>query len=124
MSIKQLNCNNLGDLDDGRARLIIDKMFDEAIKDLEDRGTDEKPRTITIKIELTQTREDRFAAHVEAGLKRPGFRTADHAAVLRKKPGGSREPSLFFQEFSSEDAGQQDLRDHLPPHDPESGEIH
>lgn len=75
MAQKQLCLDNLGELDDGRAALIIDAAIREALADLDDRGDDEKPRKV--KIELTLQIPDRSSGLVEA--------TVDASAVIPKR---------------------------------------
>ena len=108
MAIQELNCATIGLLDQGRAAAVIDKALREMVDDLEDRGSDGKPRAVTIKLELTQIGEDRYAISVDVGTKRPGLRTSDHAADMRKRAG---EMTLCFQEHDSEDPKQSRIED-------------
>jgi hypothetical protein len=106
--LRKLTHETLGLLDDGRAGLLIDKRLAALVADLEDRGLDEKPRELTIKVILTQTGVDRYATRVEVTSKMPGFVTADHAATMRKQRG---EATLNFQEFDQENPKQSRIED-------------
>ena len=106
--LQELNHATLGLLDQGRAAAIIDHAIQEAVTDLEDRGMDGKPRTIEIKIILKQIGEDRYAAEVQAGTKRPGWKTAGHTAEVRKRKGAA---FLNFQEHDVDEPKQTRIED-------------
>ena|ERR1700676_5117515 len=108
MAMQPLTLDSLGLLDDGRAKIICERAMAEAVSDLEDRGQDGKPRVVNLKITLEQESEDSYSIVVEAGTKRPGWKTAPHPAKARKQRG---ETTLVFQEFSTEDPSQTRIED-------------
>jgi hypothetical protein len=108
MAMKKLDLDTLGLLDDGRAKAIIERAFAEAIADLEDRGMDGHKREVQIKINLEQVTEDSYSIEVQAGTKRPGWKTAAHTAKARKQRG---EATLVFQEFDREEPDQSRIED-------------
>lgn len=112
MAMKKLDLDTLGLLDDGRAKVIIERAMAEAVADLEDRGADGRPREITIKIKLEQEAEDAYSISVEAGTKRPGWKTTPHAAKARKQRG---EVTLNFNEYEADDANQTRIEDRDQP---------
>jgi hypothetical protein len=82
MALETLNLDNLGELDSGQARGIVDAAIRSAIMDLEDRGgEDEKERKVTITLILEKI-GDGIAATVEASVKVPAYKTGKTVAKL------------------------------------------
>lgn len=54
MAQQPLTLETLGELDEGTAGAVINRVIREAINDLDDRGTDEIKRKICIEVELLQ----------------------------------------------------------------------
>lgn len=54
MAQTPLSLETLGDLDEGTAGILINRVIREAINDLDDRGDDEQKRKICIEVELLQ----------------------------------------------------------------------
>jgi hypothetical protein len=77
-----LTLATLGDLDGGRAGLMIDAAILRAIGDIEDRGHDGKPREVNIKLTLLRDGGDRISAEVKAGAKVPVYATAKTVGQL------------------------------------------
>jgi hypothetical protein len=117
MAMQTLTLETLGLIDDGRAALICNRAFAEAVEDLSDRGSDSKPREVTIKVKLLQQGEDRYSIEVEAGVKRPGWKTAAHAALVGGHRGtdGKKVADLRFQEFGTDDPTQTRIEDRDQP---------
>jgi hypothetical protein len=102
-----ISCDNLGKIDCGAARLIIDKAIGEALADLEDRGTqDRKPRHVDIRLELGLMENGLVVAHVEAAPRVPRRRTAPTVGMLKHKDGGT---SCLFQEYAPEGPAQRTI---------------
>lgn len=86
--------DSLGELDNGAARLVIDAAIRAAVGDLDDRGEDGKPRTVTIKLHLAKMDGGQVVAHVEAGTKVPSYKTAATVSRLARTTDG-RSVALF-----------------------------
>lgn len=52
MSVKQLGCGTVGELDDGRVAIAFDRHLRRAISDCEDRPGDGTARKVTITLEV------------------------------------------------------------------------
>lgn len=102
-----LSLSSLGELHDGAAEAIIDKAIAAAVADLDDRGDDEKPRIVEIKLTLTKLESGHVATEIEAGAKVPKYRTAPTLAKLAASRGG--ELRLLFQTHDPDDPDQRTL---------------
>jgi hypothetical protein len=106
MALQQLSLETLGDLDGGHARAIIDAALQAAVRDLDDRGNDEKPRKVTIEIEMVK-KEGLTLIRATAIPKVPTFSTGVTTGKLSIGPRG--QSILGFQELSPDDPDQQAL---------------
>lgn len=102
-----VTCSTLGELDEGSARLIIDAAIREAVRDVEDRGNDEKPRKVVITLTFKQMENGLVEAEVEAVARVPARRTASTIAAVKRKQGEA--PSLVFQQYAADDPSQKTI---------------
>ena len=108
MPLKQLNFDNLGDLDNGTARQIADHEIRRAVQDLEDRASqDGKAREVHFKLEL-YLYEGKVNAHLHAQAKLPPRRTNATATMPKERDG---ETFLAFRDDNAENAEQQTFND-------------
>lgn len=112
----ELNCRNIGELDDGRAELIINSAITRVLDDLDNRGKDGKPRTLTITLTGIEE-EGSVYFDVQAGVKIPAQRTGTTKAKIRQKKGrtGLSEPQAVFSFESPNEPDQRTIHDYLPP---------
>lgn len=96
----------LGAINGGAAEAIIDRAIDDALRDAEDRGQDEKPRKVVIELTLVQQENGLVEASVTAAAKLPPRKTAPTVARLKKHANGA---ALLFQEHDSADPDQETL---------------
>lgn len=117
-----LDCKSIGELDDGRAELIINSAIIRALDDLDNRGKDGKPRTITITLTGIES-EGNVYFDVQAGVKIPAQRTGTTKAKIRQKKGrgGLAEPQAVFSFESPDEPDQRTIHDFIPTKD--DGEI-
>jgi hypothetical protein len=78
-----LSLNTLGDLSNGAARHIIDAALKAALRDTEDRGADNKVRTVTIQIELKKLNDESITAAVKAKPTLPPYLTGPTIANIK-----------------------------------------
>jgi len=104
---KALSLASLGDLDNGRARAIIDAAIREALCDLDDRGDDEKPRFVNIRLTLKQMESGLVESRVEAESRCPKRRTA--STIAKVKRDGKMQSRLVFQDGSPDNPDQRTL---------------
>lgn len=105
-----INLDSLGQLDGGAARAIIDAAIRDAVRDIDDRGGDGKPRKVEIILTLSVLDNNQVACHVEAAAKVPRRRTAGTIGAIHSKSG---QPQLMFNDLA-EDPEQRTL-DELDP---------
>ena len=98
--------DTLAELDSGAARLIINRAIEEAVRDMDDRGDDGKPRKVEILLELSRMDNGLIACHVEASPKVPRRRTASTVGLIRRS--GERS-QLLFQQFDQDDPKQRTI---------------
>lgn len=103
---RHLDSASLGSLDEGAAKLIMDQAILEAVRDLDDRGEDGKPRVVNIVVTMKRMDNGLVEAHVEAEAKIPKRRTASTIASLRHDAGQSK---LLFQEYARGDPHQRTI---------------
>lgn len=101
-----ITCETLGDLDGGAARAIIDAAFREAVRDLEDRGDDGKPRKVVVTVTFETLDNGHVETRVEAQAKIPQRRTASTIASIRRDQGAAR---LLFQTDAPDDPAQRTI---------------
>lgn len=108
MAQTELTCDTLGDLDGGRARGIINAALSRIMDDLEDRGDDEKKRTIDVKLSFVR-RKGNLVVDVQAAAKCPPYQSAETVASLTqksKKGGAGLRNAVTFQEHSADNPDQ------------------
>lgn len=105
-----LNLASLGELAGGAARGIIDAAIDDAVRDIDDRGDDEKPRVVNILLTLQQHENGVVLADVQAEAKLPKRRTTATLGNVRKNLGV---PAVQFQTLSPTNPDQNTL-DSIP----------
>jgi hypothetical protein len=110
MALVNLNCGNIGALNDGAAEHVVNAAIREAVADLDDRGMDGKPRQVIVIIEMRQLDEGKglTVAHVEAAAKVPRRRTGGHAGKLVVN---GQQAQFSFREHAPEDPQQQTIQD-------------
>jgi len=111
MALTRLSCDALGDLDDGRARGIIDAALLTLYRDIEDRGHDEKTRELTIKISFV-SKQGLVIIEAQAQAKVPPYiSNLTTAKMLNQQAAGGVQPVLCFQEHDAENPDQQTMFD-------------
>lgn len=107
MARTELTCDTLGDLDEGRARAIINAALVPLMEDLDDRGKDEKTRTLDIKLTF-QMKKGNLGVDVQAAAKLPAYRSNQTVAKVMQKKGrnGGTRAAVEFQEHDGENPDQ------------------
>jgi hypothetical protein len=109
MAMTHLNCETLGELDGGISRAIIDAALVAMIKDLDDRGRDEKARSVVITLTAVN-KQGIVAIDVQAQAKLPPYRSNLTASALRQeKTSAGMQTNLYFQEDNPENPDQPTL---------------
>ena len=107
MPLIQLTSDNIGDLDGGLAREIINKELARAVADFCDRGEEDgKERKVTIEIVIIHQKK-RACIDVKAKATIPPYRSGMTVASLDTKAGG--EMVLAFRDDNPEAADQPTL---------------
>ena len=115
MPQQRLTHDNIGELDNGNAGAIINKVLDAAVSDLDDRGGDDgKARKVVITLELWRLQEGVIAADVQAKWSGPAYATNPTQAKLRQQ--GKGVVGAMFQVQSPENADQEPLFEDRPAH--------
>lgn len=95
MAKTNLTLDTLGDLSDGRARVVIDAALKAAFRDVADRGHDGKSRKVVITVEMSKDETGELVAtDVQAIPKLPPYRTPATMAKIGVEHG---EDTLVFQ---------------------------
>mgnify|MGYP001612693777 CR=1 FL=1 len=103
MALARINCEMLGELDNGVGGLLIDREIDKAVADLEDRGEeDNKIRKVVIQLEL-QIKDGMVIGHVAVEAKLPPRRSRPTLLTLKVKDG---KPGLLFQTQNADNPNQ------------------
>jgi hypothetical protein len=107
LAFTQLTLASVGDLNDGAAEAIINREIQTAVRDIDDRGHDGKPRKVVIEITMQQNKGDDGRITVDldvaAQAKVPPRRTGTTVAKPFEKDG---KVALLFQEFNAENPDQ------------------
>lgn len=104
-----ITIENLGDLAGGAAGLVANAAFAQIFKDLEDRGDDGKPRTVTMTVTATKTKTGIVEIDFEAKPSVPKYKT-DATAAKWFWDQGSKRHSLKFQPASPSNPDQQTMQ--------------
>lgn len=111
MSLKQLTIDTIGNIDDGRVRLAIDRDLEAICKDVSNRPFDASRRSLTIKIDIIPTpNSDGVLETVEVDVTTTAKvpkRRAQPAKMLIKPNG-----KLLFNDHSQDDPKQLTLDQH------------
>jgi len=107
MALVPLTWKTIGDLDEGRAGLMINEVLSALFRDLEDRGHDEKAREVTIKLTAVSAK-GMTVLDLQAAVKIPAFRTNNTLACMHNSKDGNK-PHLCFQEFAPDNPDQNTL---------------
>ena len=104
----QLTLANLAYLDDGKGAEAFDLCLRRAVHDCRDRPNDDKPRIVTLPIELVPVVESDLSctevtAKIKAAAKVPEYKTKSYSLGIRGKD------MLVFSEFSPGDVNQASL---------------
>lgn len=98
--------DNLGELDEGAARAIIDAAIRQAVADMDDRGEDGKPRQVNIALILNRLDNGLIAAHIEAEAKIPRRKTAGTLGVVKSQSGT---PTMLYQTMAPDEPNQRTI---------------
>lgn len=111
MPLVRLTADNLGDIHEGRARLLLRDLMKSMYEDIQQRGRDGKARTLTIDVNMTPD-GDEVAFDLSAKVKLPAHRTAETRGVIKlgRQEGESASLGLFFRD-DSDDVNQPTLQD-------------
>lgn len=71
----KLNLTTIRDLSNGQAEAVINAAIQQAMRDLDDRGDDKKPRKVSIEMEFKKLSEDVVTATVKAKTTLPPYVT-------------------------------------------------
>ncbi len=108
----KLTADNIGDIHEGRARLLLRDLLKTIYEDIESRGRDGKPRELGIKVTFTPRGEE-VAFDLAAAVKLPAHRTAENRGVIKMSRGEDGTAlGLFFRD-DSDDADQPTINDHV-----------
>lgn len=107
---RNVSLENLGELDNGAAKTVINAALMRAIADLDDRGDDGKPREVTIKVSMKKIDGGLVSTHVEAATKCPSYVT--NGTVCRPKVVGGQ-ARLLFQQLAPDDPDQRTIDEAL-----------
>lgn len=87
MPLQSLTWDQIGELDDGRSGLMIDQAIAEAVRDLDDRGSEDgEARKVLIQIDMVIKQKIPHIT-VQAKVSKPNKRTAETKGKLREKSG-------------------------------------
>lgn len=95
-----------GHAGNGSAALVIDHVCKMAMRDIDDRGDDKKPRKIIVTITLEKRDNGEIDAVVEANCTLPRMRTPPTVCKLKRQGDGA---VALFQEYNAENPDQNTL---------------
>jgi hypothetical protein len=104
-----LTLETLGDLAGGQARAVVNAALRAAVRDLEDRGGDEKPRKVTIEVVIEKVSRDGSGvlAKVKAKTGVPPYETDPTFGDLQTGERG--QPEMAFSPSAPENPDQPPL---------------
>ena len=108
MAEMRLSLEQIRHLDGGASGAIIDAAIADAVRDIDDRGEDGKPRTVEIRLNFIKRPNGQVEVEVEAAAKVPRRRTASTCCNLKSNPTGTS-PILLFQQYSPADPDQRTI---------------
>lgn len=103
MPLVKLTSDNLGDIHEGRARLLIRDLLKAIFEDIEARGRDGKPRELNVKVTMTPM-GDEVEFDLQASAKLPAHRTGTNRGTLKmsRTEGANATLGLFFRDDSDD----------------------
>lgn len=107
MPKKKVTIDNLGDLDKGIARGIINHALNQAIQDTDDRGDDGKERKVTITVSFKKMDSGFAGIRVETAVTMP--KQATGGTIGKVGFGHRGEPTLEFEELAPDNPDQQTI---------------
>lgn len=116
MPIQFLTLETLGDLDGGAARLAINKAIAIAMNDVDDRGSDEKPRKVMIELKFTKLKNNTVDTGVTVGTNLPKMTTWTTNGHIRAARDG--EIGFAFSSESPENPDQRTFNDEVDGFNP------
>lgn len=115
--VRNLSLTTITEMDDGRMRAAMDMAITQCLDDIEDRGHDEKPRTVTLKMTLTPEVDggknpEGVAIDFDIESKMPPRRSKTYRAELKRNARGTQ---ALFNDVSPDDPKQATLDDVKKP---------
>jgi hypothetical protein len=109
--LRTLTIDSLGDLDNGRARGVVNDALEMIVDDMDMRGVEDgKPRKVTIEVTMTSDR-GKISIDVQAKPTMPPYRTGDtHAKVRLRTVANKQVKELMFEDIAVDDPDQQTFR--------------
>lgn len=104
-----LSCKTLGELDKGMVELAINEKLRQASEDIEQRGSDGKARTVTIKISMAQVTETDVATEVDVDVKMPPLKSG--TTMSQNRPVTGRGRGMAFRATNPERYSQPTIYD-------------
>ena len=104
-----LTHETLGELDHGMVGVAIDDALRRASQDLEDRGSDGKPRQVTIKIAMMSVNETDSKVEVDIELKTPPMKSAP--TMSQNRPVSGRGRGMAFRSSNPSRTDQPTIED-------------
>lgn len=103
-----LTVDTLGNLHFGFARSVINNAISEALRDIETRGNDEKPRVVVVTLTLEKLSNGPVSIDVKAICKCPDYKVEPTIGNIRITDRG---PVFEFKSDSPDNPGQLTLDD-------------
>lgn len=101
----ELNLDNIGELDHGVSKGVINETIRQAYRDTIDRGSDGKTRKAVITISMTQSKDkDYVAIHVDGKVSMPTQKTGGTLAKVAANSNG--EQVLQFEPLAPDNPDQ------------------
>jgi len=109
----QLTIDTLGDLDHGSARVVVNDAIAALMRDVDERGKDEKERKLVIELTVKQLGEGEVVMDIQAATKVPKYRTGLTIGSVRVA--GKDKRTVQFQQFAADDPDQRTLDEAVDP---------
>jgi len=115
MSLVALTPDNLGDIADGKARLILKDVIGAILQDLDNRGHDLQTREINIKIVAKKVQNSDIVHYqLFADAKLPKYGThISEGRIHKKVKDGRTQMALMFRDDNGDNVDQPTLNDHV-----------
>lgn len=104
----KIDCEHLGELDNGSAAVAINRAINVAMRDLDDRGDEDgKERIVTIKLRVAKVpKKNILDAKVEVNVTLPALSTGTTRAAIKSRDGNTE---ALFEPFNAENPDQPTL---------------